>query len=180
MQINLLPFREQSKTIKKKRFLRLIMGIGSIFLLLFLIIYIILFIKDSKQLRLNTFLQDEINKEQASLAALQTGENNEKTIVKKLSLIAGFYYNNFRVVRALNELPKLTPDTIYLTAIERQGINYFLTGYGKTDNDITTYMVTLEKSPYFAQPKIASLNSSANKQIKDLHLFKLQVPQEGY
>jgi len=178
MQINLLPWREEARQIKK---MQLMVSLGlscliSLFiLLLFHIHYSTAF---SRQNALNAMLSAAINEEQSKLNEMSNAESEAGSTEVQLKFIIDLYNENYRAVRLLNDLVSLVSTTISITELKRSGSQITLSGMAKSEDDVTELMKNIAKSPYFNQPALLSINSGKNSD-ENAKNFSLMFEQKG-
>jgi type IV pilus assembly protein PilN len=163
-QINLLPWREHKRQIKKAQFTAALVSCvaASIFVVVFWHVYLSNQLSD--QLKLNDVLQVEINKEQASLNDMSSKENEKATIENQLQFIINLYKKSYIGVQLFNQLVKLVPNSISLSKIERNGNSVTLAGTANTDDELTQFMQEMTKSSYFNEPVLTLMNEQKSKE----------------
>jgi len=178
-QINLLPWREQGRQIKKMRFMVALIAsvLGSLCIILIFHIYLSGLVGEQQQL--NDVLQEAINKEQAVLNDMSSKEDEKATVDAQLQFIINLYSNSFRAVRLLNELVTLVPSSVSLNRIVRNGDTISLAGIANSENDITLFMQDIGRSPYFNQPVLSEIYQDKNSRTENTRYFQLNFKQKG-
>jgi len=176
--INLLPWREEKRQIKKMQFITALVSCCVISLLILLIFHIHYSRIASSQNALNDMLSVAINEEQATLN--KEGSDAEEAIATEtqLKFIIHLYQENYRAVRLLNELVSLVPRTISVAMIKRNGNEVTLSGLAKSEDDVTQLMNDITKSPYFNQPLLLSINAGKNS-AENSRNFNIMFEQKG-
>lgn len=179
IQINLLPWREQSRQAKKKRFLTLMAGffLLSIFLIVLSHIYLdkILY----NQIGLNDMLRAEINNEQNILNSVNTKVTELGDIKDKLHFIIGVYAQSYNAIRLLNELTGIVPSTVSIDKIIRSNNIVTISGMAQSNSDVTNFLQNIGKSPIFNQPQLNSI-SGEKDQSSAKRYFELSVVEKPY
>lgn len=173
MQINLLPWRERNRKLKKIRFAAgCILGA---FLACCLIIFfhIRLYAKASVQQQVNQYLQSEISYGQNILNEMSSKEKRKEAIEKQLYFIINVRQQNYDFVYLLNQLITLVPEKILLTKISGNQNEVLLSGVAETEDDISHFMKEMDKWKHFYQPALSSLNQ--NKQKEDKKQFQIKM-----
>lgn len=177
IQINLLPWREQARQVKKMRF---IIALSSSVILTFLIIVGIhaYFSRAiSIQQKRNAFIQSEIDQEQAKLEKLQTLKKEHLAIESQLRLIAKWRTENFQAVRLLNELINITPRTIFITKLTRASNIVTITGKAQSNAQVTYFMKEIANTFIFKQPSLTEISKEKSNK-KGEGYFQLKVEQK--
>lgn len=177
IQVNLLPWREQSRQLKKLQVISLaLIGFGFVFLIL-LIMHLYYTMLLNRQMSLNTYLQTEINNEQTTLSNISEEQKQKMNYQDDLHYIYNLYKKSYNAVRVLDEIANLTPSNITINKLIKSDFNIIIEGLAQSQSDISLYMQEIAKSPYFKQPDLTLVNQSASGQEK--RLFQLRVEQKG-
>lgn len=178
IQINLLPWREEARQIKKKQFITSLV-LGCIISLLILLVFHVHYSHAaSRQNVLNAMISTAISEEQLLLNEMSAKANEAMATETQLKFIMDLYNENYRAVRLLNEMVMLVPDTISVQEIKRNGNEITLTGIAKSEDDVTQLMKEITNSPYFNQPTLLSINvgKGSNENARN---FNLMFEQKG-
>jgi type IV pilus assembly protein PilN len=177
-QINLLPWREQTRKIKKTQFITA--SILSVCISLFILLMFHLHLSNvaNQQQELNDILEASINEQQNALNEMNSKEQEKVAIDVQLQFISDLYNESYHAVRVLNELVTLVPNSISIKQIKRNGNEITLTGMANSENDVSSFMSVLAKSPYFNQPVLSSISLQKNFQ-ENATQFKLMFLQKG-
>jgi len=176
-QINLLPWRENSRRIKKMRFTT---GLCiSIFVALFILFIFHMNIQNvaSSQEEINGVLVNNINQEHIAVDELNHQLETKNLTTEQLKFIIDIHKSNYQSVRLLNELVSLVPNTIALSKIKKQNAKVTLVGQAKTDDDVTQFMNAIGTRPYFNEPVLSSINVEV-KNKQDEKVFELTFEQK--
>jgi type IV pilus assembly protein PilN len=176
-QINLLPWREHARQIRKARFSFVLIASVSASLFILIVWHIYVSHTLNVQLQLNDLLQTGISQEQASLNDMSSKEDEKNIIDNQLHFIMNLYASSYSGVRLLNELVSLVPPSISLSSIERNGKSITLAGTANTDDDVTLFLQAIAKSSYFRQPVLTMLNQERLKEGNKKY-FELNVIQK--
>ncbi len=172
--INLLPWREEARQKSQKKFLVLLMMVIGFTLLLCLLIHLYLNAKLSKQLMINQLWEEEFAKENTKFGSLRTIKKNQLLLLQNIKYLYELRENDYLVVRLLNELAKVVPDTIVLTSIQRVRNSVTVSGISNSSLQVTTFMENLSKVPFFHKPNIEEIISKdTDPQLNEKRNFKL-------
>lgn len=173
-QINLLPWREQLRQIKRMNFV-IILGcfiVVTLFLVFISHMYLSGIIGNQQQL--NAYLQSDFDKEQVELGALNKKKQEQKTVNTELHYILSLRENSYQAVRLLDELVKIVPDAVSLNKISRQGNSIILIGKAESNLQVTLFMENMAKSNFFRQPVLTEISSKENSAGEERY-FQLKV-----
>lgn len=177
IQINLLPWREQMRQVKKTQFITSLVSSVLISLIILAIFHFHYSSIASEQNDINAMLSAAISEEQSALNEMSSREDEKKSVDVQLEFIINLYNESYSAVRFLNELVTLVPNTILLQKIKRNGNQITLTGLAVAESDITQLLDEVSKSPDFNQPTLSSINLEKN--TGDSRGFKLMFEQKG-
>jgi len=178
LQINLLPWREQARLVKKKQFNLVLAGFIGLTVFFVLMIHFYFDGLINYQQKRNTFLQDQLTQAEAELAALNKKKNEVQVIDAALHFIISLREKSFQAVRLLDGLVRVVPEGVTLNKIARADNTITLLGSAQSDIQITYFMKNMENSPIFYQPTLSEI-SSKETSMGDETYFQLKVEQRG-
>lgn len=180
-QINLLPWRERVREIKKKNFfVALVVAVGFAVFIIFLFHLYYDDLIDYQDKR-NAFLQEEIARKQIEINSLRKDKEQQALVKAKLQFIMALREESYQAVRLLNELLQVVPDSITLSKLSRNGNVITLEGKAQSELAITAFLKTLSKVSIFNQPILTGINSQAGniKTEATERFFQITVEQRG-
>src|SRR6266478_3666455 len=120
-RINLLPWREQERKIRRREFM--IAAGGAIFAAVIFVLGGKLLYSSwtDAQNEKNTLLKKEIVKLDAQIADIQELENRKQRLVARMEIIERLQRKRPEIVHLFDEIVKTVPDGIYLTTIKQTG-----------------------------------------------------------
>lgn len=178
VQINMLPWREQARQIKKKNFF--VSLAGAIGFTLFIIFLFHVYYDDviAYQSRRNAFLESQIGQKQLEINGLRAKKEELNVIQNKLQFIMGLRVKSYRAVRLLNEIIKVVPDTITLSKLERVDDAILIEGKAQSDLAITAFLKALSVSSIFDHPILTGISAGPTVQQGSEKYFKLEMEQK--
>ncbi len=189
IQINLLPWREQERRIKKIKFLLTLSSFIILTLLMVVIIHVFYKNAISSQQDLTVFLQKKISDSQIQYTELENTKKEQDITRKKIIFLMNLQNsiwikyscpfrnlqnNSFSAVRLFNILPKIIPSNISLLKLQRVDNIINLQGVAFTNLDITALMKKVTQSQVLVQPNLTEI-SSQNLTAEDERLFELKL-----
>jgi len=178
-QINLLPWREQERNIRKVKFLTILGFAASTTIVLMVLIHFYLSYLVSSQLSRNDFLTTQINQTVAENGDLKTQKQNALTVLKELQFIIGLQGKNYQTIRMLNELTRVTPAAIILTKLDKKDNGIILEGSAVSNTDVTQFIKAMSDSPVFTIPELNKIAAN-DKQVETRKNFQIKVDQKDY
>ena len=178
IQINLLPWREQSRKAKKKRFIFVYIAFICLAFLALIAGHIYLDGMIHYRTKLNDILQAEITTQQDELNNFNTKATEMRDVQDNLKSIIGLYNRNFNAIRLLNELVNLIPRNVMLDKVIRNNDMITMSGIAQSDSDVTLFMQDISKSPIFNQPVLTGITSHKEGTTSSARMFQLNVQQK--
>jgi type IV pilus assembly protein PilN len=120
-RINLLPWREQERKVRRREFL-VALGAAAIAAVIFVLGGKLLYSSwiDSQTAK-NNLLKKEIVKLDAQIADIQDLENRKQRLVARMEIIEKLQRKRPEIVHLFDELVKTVPEGIYLTQMKETG-----------------------------------------------------------
>ena len=171
--INLLPWRQTQRTLRKRQFF-LLLG-SAIFVGLVCCITIHSFIqsKITIQERANTVLQKEIDRLNIRVIRIKQLQKKKAEMITRLKIIHKLQTDRPLVVRFFDDMTKIIPSGVYLTEIKRVGEEITVTGEAESNTRVSQLMRNIEESPWLSNPVLLEITTDdeGNEHIND---FKVQ------
>src|SRR3984893_19152348 len=159
-RINLLPWREQERKVRRREFLVAIGGAA---------IAGIIFVGGGKLLygswidaqnAKNNLLKKEIVKLDAQIADIQDLENRKQRLVARMEIIEKLQPKRPEIVHLFDELVKTAPDGIYLTQIKETGKKLEMKGVAQSSTRVSTFMRNIDSSSWMDNPQLQVVETS--------------------
>jgi type IV pilus assembly protein PilN len=180
-QINLLPWREQGRQIKKVLFGIILAGcvVASFFFVIFAHFY--LHYENDVQVERNNYLQSMIDQTNTQIGALKLKVKVRDKIVAELKLIVNLRDKSYAAVSLLNLLIQSVPSSVLIDRVSRTGSVFTIEGVADSDLATTLFMRSINSVKGFKQPVlnvIRSVKGPAQNANQEIH-FQLKVePQD--
>jgi len=159
-RINLLPWREQQRKIRRREFMVAAGGA---------IIAAVIFVLGGKvlysswtdaQREKNNLLTKEIVKLDAQIADIQDLENRKQRLVARMEIIEKLQRKRPEIVHLFDEIVKTVPEGIYLTAIKQTGNKLEIHGVAQSSTRVSTFMRNIDSSVWMDNPVLQVVESS--------------------
>ena len=181
-KINLLPWREELRKKKQKDFLG-VMVLSALFgFLILVLIHFYIEGLEAYQGQRNQLLQNEIALLDKKILDIKTIEEKKKKLLAKIDLIQKLQESRPEIVHLFEEIPKTTPDGVFLTKFTQIGSELIFEGKSQSNARVSAFMRAIEASPWLQKPTLTVIQSpdklAPNKaDTEQLSDFKLQAQQ---
>jgi type IV pilus assembly protein PilN len=159
-RINLLPWREQERKIRRREFM--VAACGAI-------VAAAVFVGGGKlvysswtdsQNEKNNLLKKEIVKLDAQIADIQDLETRKQRLVARMEIIEKLQRKRPEIVHLFDEIVKTVPDGIYLTAIKQSGNRLEIHGIAQSSTRVSTFMRNIDSSVWMDNPVLQVVESA--------------------
>src|ERR1700677_4519863 len=153
-RINLLPWREQERKIRRREFT--VAACGAI-------VAAAVFVGGGKvvysswtdsQTEKNNLLKKEIVKLDAQIADIQDLETRKQRLVARMEIIERLQRKRPEIVHLFDEMVKTVPDGIYLTQIKETGKKLEMKGVAQSSTRVSTFMRNIDSSSWMDNPQL--------------------------
>jgi type IV pilus assembly protein PilN len=153
-RINLLPWREQERKIKRREFL--VAAGGAVFAAVVFALggKLVYASWTDSQIEKNNLLKKEIVKLDAQIADIQDLESRKQRLVARMEIIEKLQSSRPRVVHLFDELVKTVPEGIYLTQIKQNDTHLEIRGIAQSSTRVSTYMRNIDSSVWMSNPQL--------------------------
>jgi type IV pilus assembly protein PilN len=160
-RINLLPWREQERKIRRREFM--VAAGGAIFAAVIFVLGGKLLYSSwtDAQNEKNNLLKKEIVKLDAQIADIQDLENRKQRLVARMEIIEKLQRKRPEVVHLFDEIVKTIPEGIYLTAIKQSGNKLEIHGVAQSSTRVSTFMRNIDSSVWMDNPVLQVVESAA-------------------
>ncbi|WP_262966653.1 PilN domain-containing protein [Methylobacter psychrophilus] len=182
-KINLLPWRKE--LLKKKQhefFNAIVLSVLAGFIILGTIHTYIEGLNTYQEQR-NQLLSNEIIVLNKKIIDIRSIEEKKKKLLAKIDLIQKLQESRPEIVHLFDEIPKMTPDGIFLTKFSQSGSELIFEGKSQSNARVSAFMRAIEASPWLQTPGLTVIQSSDKSlpdkdDIEQLSDFTLHATQE--
>ena len=174
-KINLLPWREELRKERKRRFLFML---GATATLSFLCVLAVGFYIDGQiahQHSRNKFLQEEIQGLNSRIAEIQDLKKRRQELLERMMVIQSLQGNRPVIVRVFDELVRVIPDDVYFTLLDMHDSTITIEGVAKSNNRISALMRQFDESQWFDAPNLTAVKALEHDRGSSFKLTVLQV-----
>src|ERR1700722_2894997 len=152
-RINLLPWREQERKVRRREF-GVAMGGAAFAAVIFVLGGKLLYSSwiDSQNAK-NNLLKKEIVKLDAQIADIQDLENRKQRLVARMEIIEKLQRKRPEIVHLFDEFVKTVPEGVYLTQIKQTGSKRLeIHGVAQSSTRVSTFMRNIDASAWMDNP----------------------------
>jgi len=178
---NLLPWREQQREAKRRRFYI------HITIAMLSTISIVLFAHFSLQYKItyqksrNHYLKTEIRQLNQKIQEMKVLKANRQDLLERIKTIAQLQTLRPASVHLFDEIANTLPNGIYLTHLLQSDAHIHLVGKTKSNTHVSEYMNRLNQSKWLSSSNLKGISTKGeNKHTRHLRDFDLQVTQRGH
>jgi type IV pilus assembly protein PilN len=159
-RINLLPWREQERKVRRREFMVAAGGAvfaAGVFVLGGKLLYTGWIDAQNEK---NTLLRNEIKKLDAQIADIQDLENRKQRLIARMEIIEKLQRKRPEIVHLFDEMVKTVPEGVYLTAIKQTGNRLEIHGVAQSSTRVSTFMRNIDSSVWMDNPVLMVVESS--------------------
>lgn len=176
-KINLLPWREEQRKQKKQSFLTAL-GLSALATLGILgLVHANINGQKEYQEHRNKMLQDEIALLDLKIVEIKSIEDKKRKLLAKIDLIQKLQESRPEIVHLFDEIPKSTPDGVFLTKITQAGADLTFDGKSQSNARVSAFMRAIEASPWLELPTLNVIQSPEKTDPDELSDFTLHAKQ---
>jgi len=170
--INLLPWREEQRQQKQHDFVMSIVAAVLVTGFIFFLVYMQIEGMKEYQQRRNQLIQREIKAVDKKIKEIKDIESKKRQLMTKIKVIQTLQESRPEIVHLFDELPKSTPEGVYITQFKQNGKNLMFTGKAQSNARVSAYMRGVEASPWLELPVLQVI-----KQGKQSNDFTMKARQ---
>lgn len=176
-KINLLPWREELRKQKKQDFLGA-MGL-SVLITIIILGAVHTYIEGLKsyQEQRNKMLQNEIVILDKKIVEINSIEEKKNKLLSKIELIQKLQKSRPEIVHLFDEIPKVTPDGVFLTKFTQVGAELIFEGKSQSNARVSAFMRAIEASKWLQKPTLNLIKSPDKTDIEQSSDFTLHAKQ---
>ena len=153
-KINLLPWREEQRKLRQRKFLSTMLGTV---ILGFVVVFIVITFYNQKidhQRERNELVKREIAKLEQRIKKIDELERTRARLISRKEVIERLQASRSTTVELLDNLAKSIPVGITLITVRQQGPNLALVGSSQSNARVSAYLRELETNSLFLNPQL--------------------------
>ena len=165
-KINLLPWRDELREQRKKKFVAFCVGVAALGVASVFSGWVYFDQKLDDQEQANQLIVSSNQNLDAQLKSLDGLQERRNAIIERMKLIQGLQGQRPITVRLVDELVRVTPPTMYLTKFTRTGDKFTIEGKAESPNTVAELLRNLEASPWYRNAFMNSFLAAEEKKDK--------------
>lgn len=176
-RINLLPWREQLREERKKRFLMALAGVlvASVGALLMVDQYLNSAI--THQAARNVFIQGEIVQLDERIKEISDLRARRKQLLERMKIIQDLQGNRPIIGRVFDQMARTLPDGVYFSDVKMADKLISITGAAESNNRVSDLMRNLDASDWLDAPSLTEVKATTAGALDQANVFQLTVRQ---
>ncbi|WP_448694588.1 PilN domain-containing protein [Pseudomonas moraviensis] len=176
-RINLLPWREERREERRKRFLLVLIGVlaGSIGAVL--IADQIISAAIERQMARNDYIGKQIAVVDERINQISELKARRQQLVERMRIIQDLQGNRQISGRVFDQLARTLPDGVYFTDVKMAGKTLSISGAAESNNRVSELMRNLDASDWFDAPSLNEVKATSADQVEQANVFQLTVRQ---
>ena len=176
-RINLLPWREERREERRKRFLLVLIGVlaGSIGAVL--IADQIISAAIERQMARNDYIGKQIAVVDERIKQISELKAHRQQLVERMRIIQDLQGNRQISGRVFDQLARTLPDGVYFTDVKMAGKTLSISGAAESNNRVSELMRNLDASDWFDAPSLNEVKATSADQVEQANVFQLTVRQ---
>jgi type IV pilus assembly protein PilN len=153
-RINLLPWREQERKVRRREF-AIAAGAAIVAALVFALGGKLLYSSwIDAQNEKNNLLRKEIVKLDAEIADIQDLEDRRQRLLARMEIIEKLQRKRPEIVHQFDELVRTVPDGVYLSSLKQTGNKLEIKGVAQSSTRVSTFMRNIDTSTWMDNPEL--------------------------
>jgi len=176
-RINLLPWREEQREARRKRFL-LALGavmVGAVGALL--IANQAIGGAIDRQVARNDYIGKQIAVVDERISQISDLKARRQQLVERMRIIQDLQGNRPVSGRIFDQLARTLPDGVYFTEVKMADKTLSITGAAESNNRVSDLMRNLDASDWFNAPTLTEVKATTAGQVDQANVFQLTVRQ---
>ncbi|MCP4047917.1 MAG: pilus assembly protein PilN [Gammaproteobacteria bacterium] len=153
-RINLLPWREEQRRERQRRFMLALLGSLILGVVLVFLVGTVFDQKINHQQFRNELVKKEIQKLEVKIRRIDELERTRARLISRKQVIERLQASRSMTVELLDNLAKSIPVGVTLTTIRQQGVTLLLTGTSQSNARVSAYLRELESNNLFIDPQL--------------------------
>jgi type IV pilus assembly protein PilN len=179
-RINLLPWREQQRTERKKSFgvgmVGAMIGAAAVYGTGLLLMNAMIDSQDGR----NNMLRNEIKVLDKQIEQINSLEAQKQQFIARMQIIEKLQRSRPEIVHVFDTFVKTIPDGTYLTALTQNEQRFKIQGVAQSSTRVSSFMRSLAASEWLKDPELEVVESKRGNTLgSDFTLFARQVTTAG-
>jgi len=174
-RINLLPWREELRRERQKRFMMSLMTTAIVGVVLVFMVGLFFDQKIRHQQFRNDLIRTEISKLETRIKRIDELERTRSRLISRKQVIEQLQASRSMTVELLDNLAKSIPVGITLASVRQQGMVLSLTGSSQSNARVSAYLQQLELNDLFLNPELDFVRSAAARDTSPTEPYQFSI-----
>jgi len=159
IRINLLPYREERRKVKRQQFYTLLATVAILALCIVFAGRITIQGFITKQEESNEILRSAIRDLNRELDEIRRLQGQIQALLSRKQIIESLQHDRSEAVRLLTELTKQMPTGVYIRSFRQDGIKVTMNGVAQSNARVSLFMSNLESSQWLERPQLIEIRA---------------------
>ena len=160
-RINLLPWREAERKLKRQEFILSIGAAVATAALFALLGRWQMSASISHQEDRNKLLQDEIAQLDKQIEEINGLDAQKRRLLARMDIIERLQRSRPEIVHVFDEIVRILPEGVYLTYLKQSGQSFEFRGVAQSSTRVSTFMRNIEASEWLSDPSLRIVETRA-------------------
>ena len=176
-RINLLPWREERREVRRKRFLLVLVAAMMCAMGAVLVANQVISGAIDRQVARNNYIGKQVAEIDERITRINDLKARRQQLVERMGVIQDLQGNRQISGRIFDQLARALPDGVYFTEVKMTAKTLSITGAAQSNNSVSDLMRNLEASDWFDAPSLTEVKATAAGQVGQANVFQLTVRQ---
>ncbi|MGH8348954.1 MAG: PilN domain-containing protein [Pseudomonas sp.] len=176
-RINLLPWREERREARRKRFLLVLVAVMAGTTGAVLVANQAISGAIDRQIARNDYIGKQIAVVDERITQINDLKARRQQLIERMRIIRDLQGNRQISGRMFDQLARALPDGVYFTEVKMTGKTLSITGAAQSNSRVSDLMRNLEASDWFDAPSLTEVKAAAAGQVEPANVFRLTVHQ---
>jgi type IV pilus assembly protein PilN len=176
-RINLLPWREERREARRKRFLLVLVAATVGMIGVVLVANQVISGAIDRQVARNDYIGKQIAVVDERITQINDLKTHRQQLVERMRIIQDLQGNRQVSGRIFDQLARALPEGVYFTEVKMTAKTLSITGAAQSNNRVSELMRNLEASDWFDAPSLTEVKAAAAGQVAQANVFQLTVRQ---
>jgi type IV pilus assembly protein PilN len=176
-RINLLPWREELREERRKRFLMVLAGVLVTAVGAVLIADQYISGEINRQTARNQHVSQQVALLDERIKQISDLKTRRQQLVERMKIIQDLQGNRPVSGRIFDQLARTLPDGVYFTEVKMTGKTLSITGVAASNNRVSDLMRNLDASDWLEAPSLTEVKANTTGAVDQANVFRLTVRQ---
>jgi type IV pilus assembly protein PilN len=172
VHINLLPYREERRRMRKRQFGTQVGLVAALALAIVLLVHVLVSGNITAQQERNQFLKQELARLDKEIGEIGRLKQEVAALLARKQVIERLQSDRAQAVHLFDQLVRQVPEGVYLRQVKQVGLGINLQGYSQSNARVSTLMRNLAESAYLENPVLVEIKSATvnNRRVSEFSM----------